>query len=102
MGLHETSFFLYKECVISQPLQYTDVPLGRSNINLNNVDASNAQICRVTAVVSEYHRALATKLRGLLNVYLPSHLMNHWTLIAKTCFLLRPTEASRELVVICA
>lgn len=75
-GLHETSFFFFfiKECVISKSLQSTDVPPGRSNIDLNNVDASNAQMCRVIVVMSEYQKALATRLLtpyllGLLNIY---------------------------------
>lgn len=67
-------FFFIKECVISKSLQSTDVPPGRSNIDLNNVDASNAQMCRVIVVMSEYQKALATRLLtpylpGLLNIY---------------------------------
>ncbi|CAN7950024.1 unnamed protein product [Ixodes pacificus] len=46
-------FFFVKECVISKSLQSTDVPQGRSDIDLNNVDASNAQMSRVIAVMSE-------------------------------------------------
>lgn len=55
-------FFFIKECVISESLQSADVPPRRSNINLNNVDASNAQMCRVIAVMSEYQKALVTRL----------------------------------------